>query len=95
MKKPYKYTVVSDKTKHVLWYTNTPPLIHELHTWEDSLEPKTKILKQTRTVFLDIRYEAKLRLFNYLNYTKKGLNIPKYKPFYQTEIGKSIAILNF
>jgi hypothetical protein len=95
MKKPYKYYVICDKTKRVLWFTNTPPLLDELQTWEDTNEPTTKILKQTRTVFIDTRYEAKLRLFNYLNYTKKGLDVPKYKPFYQTEIGKSVPILNF
>ena len=52
-------------------------------------------LKQTKTVYIDTSYEAKLRLFNYVNFIKKGLEIPRYRPYEGTEIGKSIPILNF
>lgn len=75
--------------------TNQEPLLYELKTWEETSEPKVKELKQTRTAYIDTRYEAKLRLFNYVNYTRKGLEIPRYRPFAGTEIGKSIPILNF
>ena len=34
-------------------------------------------------------------LYNYINYTKKGLPIPRYEPFKGTEIGISLPILNF
>ena len=49
-----------------------------------------KELKQTRTCFVDTRYKAKLRLFNYLNGGEC-----KYNPFKGTEIGKTLPILNF
>lgn len=95
MKKPFKYFVLCDKTKELLYQTNTLPLLHHLQTWEQTDNPKVKELRQTKTVYIDTRYEAKLRLFNYLNFTKKGLEIPKYRPFEGTEIGKSIPMLNF
>ena len=46
-------------------------------------------------MYIDTRYEAKLRLFNYVNFIKKGLEIPKYIPYEGTEIWKSIPVLNF
>jgi len=95
MERPYKFTVICDKTKNVVMETNQEPLLHHLQTWEDTTNPEVKFLKQTKTVYIDTRYAAKLRLFNYINYTKKGLEIPKYRPFAGTEIGKSIPILNF
>ena len=52
------------------------------------------ILKQTKICFVDTRYAAKLRLFNYLkNKTKDGLK--EYKPYANTEAGISIPILPF
>ena len=45
--------------------------------------------------YIDTRYKAKLRLYNYITFTKQGLKIPSFKPFENTEIGKSIPILNF
>jgi hypothetical protein len=75
--------------------TNEEPLLRYLQTWEETVETNVKELKQTKTVYVDTRYEAKLRLFNYVNYIRKGLEIPKYRPFKGTEIGKSIPILNF
>lgn len=95
MKKPFKYTVICDKTKKVVIETNQEPLLHQLQTWEQTSEPTVRELKQTKTVYIDTRYEAKLRLYNYVNYIKKGLEIPRYRPFAGTEIGKSIPILNF
>ena len=52
-------------------------------------------LKQTKTCYIDNRYNAKLRLYNYVTYTKNGLDIPKYKPFKNTEVGRTKPILNF
>lgn len=95
MKKPYKYTIICNKTKKVILETNLAPLLHHLETWEETPDPKIKELKQTKTVYIDIRYEAKKRLFNYLNYTKNGIKIPKYNPYKGTEIGKTLPILNF
>lgn len=95
MNKPFKYTIICDKTKNVVMETNQEPLLHQLQTWEETTDQNVKELKQTRTVYIDTRYEAKLRLFNYVNFIKKGLEIPRHKPYEGTEIGKSIPILNF
>lgn len=95
MNKPFKYTIICEKTKKVLWQTNQAPLLHQLQTWEETAELNVRELKQTKTVYMDTRYEAKLRLFNYINFIKKGLEIPIYRPYQGTEIGKSIPILNF
>lgn len=94
MERPFKYTIICDKTKNVVMETNQEPLLHHLQTWEETNNPNEKILKQTKTVYIDTRYEAKLRLFNYVTYIKQGLEIPRYNPFKGTEIGKSIPILN-
>ena len=95
MKRPYKYTIICDKTGQVVSETNQPPLLHHLQTWEETEDPNLRILKQTKTAYVDTRYEAKLRLYNFLTFTKRGLEIPKYKPLKGTEIGKTIPILNF
>lgn len=95
MNKPFKYTIICNKTKNVVIETNQEPLLHHLQTWEETTDPNVRELKQTKTAYIDTRYEAKLRLFNYVNYIKEGLEIPKYSPFSGTEIGKSIPILNF
>jgi len=95
MNKPFKYTIICDKTKNVVMETNQEPLLQQLQTWEETSEPNVRELKQTKTVYIDTRYEAKLRLCNYVNFTKKGLEIPRYRPYEGTEIGKSIPILDF
>ena len=93
MERPYKYTVWCNKTNTVVNETNVLPLIHHLKTKERVSENSFREVV-TKTVFEDVRYEAKLRLYNYITYTKKGLEIPQYKPI-QGEVGKSIPILNF
>lgn len=95
MNKPYKYTVICDKTGRVEMESNFEPSLHRLQTWEETSDPKVRVLKQTKTVYIDMRYEAKLRLYNYITYKRNGLDIPTNKPFAGTEIGKSIPILNF
>lgn len=94
MNKPYKYTIVCDLTRHIQ-ETNVEPLLHEVQTWQPTSDPNVMERKQTKTVWIDTRYEAKLRLYNYVNYIRKGLMVPKYDPFSGTEIGKTIPILNF
>lgn len=95
MKKPYKFTIFCNKTGKILSETNMPPSPYQLHTWEDTEEPNVKVLTQTKTCWVDTRYLAKLRLWNYITYTKNGLKIPRYSPYAGTEIGKSLPILNF
>ena len=95
MKKPYKYTIICNKTRNVVCEQNINPSLRDLQTYEKTSDLNVMELQQTKTAYIDTRYEAKLRLFNYINYTKKGLEIPRYRPFAGTEIGKSIPILNF
>lgn len=95
MKKPYKYTILCNKTNKVHEETNIEPRLHELQTYEPTEDPNVKVLETTRTAYIDTRYEAKLRLYNYIMYIRKGLEVPTYNPFKNTEIGKSIPILNF
>lgn len=94
MKKPFKYTIICNKTGEIVELTNITPLLHQLQTWEEVGEGVSE-LTQTKTAYMDIRYEAKLRLFNYLTFTKNGLKVPKYRPFSGTQIGISTPILNF
>ena len=91
MEKPYKYSIFCEKTRKVVKETNVEPSLRDLQT---GIDGQTK-LKQTKTCYIDNRYDAKLRLYNYVTYTKNGLEIPRYKPFAGNEIGKSIPILNF
>ena len=95
MKRPTKYTVICDKTKKVLYYTNIAPLLHELETWEQTENPSISVKKQTRTAYVNTRYDAELRLYNYITYTKRGVDIPKYNPYRGTSIGIDTPILNF
>ena len=100
MHRPKKYLVKNliDKT----WEeTNTLPPASQMqkfiadHDSPNIGRPNIGRLKTVIEVFEDTRYEAKLRLYNYVTYTRNGLEIPRYKPFAGTEIGKSIPILNF
>lgn len=99
MELPYKYFIIDNKTKEVIKYTNSHYDIqpHRLQEYVPTKEnPKVSKLEQTKTAYVDTRYDAKLRLYNYLR-RKEGLPTypPQYKPFEGTEIGKSIPILNF
>ena len=95
MDRPKKYLVkdLIDKT----WEeTNILPPASRMQKFiADHDSPNIGRLKTVMEVFEDKRYEAKLRLYNYVTYTRNGLEIPRYKPFAGTEIGKSIPILNF
>ena len=95
MKKPYKYTIVDIKHK-VIDETDDLPLCDlDLKTYEPTDKTNEFKLKQTKFVYENEHYQAELRLYNYVTYFRKGLEIPKYRPFKNTEIGKSLPILNF
>lgn len=73
MKRPFKYIIICDKTKKVVSETDQEPQLHHVQTWEETADPKVRVLKQTKTVYVDTRYEAKMRLFNYwCKINKKG-----------------------
>jgi hypothetical protein len=92
MQKPYRFTAVHNITKEYKEYNSE--MLHPRDEWQP-VDEKTRKLVNNWTVYIDTRYEAKLRLYNYLTYTKQGKEIPRYKPFQGTEIGKTIPILNF
>ena len=79
MKKPFKFTVICNKTGSIS-ETDITPVMGDLQTWELTADSKVRELRQTKTVYIDIRYQAKLRLWKYVNYTRVGKKIPKYKP---------------
>lgn len=93
IKRPFKFTIICTKTGRV-FEQNHAPTLDQLETWEDTPEPGIKERRQTKTAYINTRYEAELRLFNYI-LKKRGLEIPRYKPFDGTQIGKTLPILNF
>lgn len=95
MKKPFKFFIYCNITGEVTNRTNQEPLLHQLQTWVETDIKGTKELKQTKTAYIDTRYKARLRLYNYLTYTKNNRPIPEYNPYKDTEVGKSMPILNF
>ena len=95
MNRPYQYIIFCQKTGQT-WETNFAPTIRELQTYEPTGNPDILVLKQTKICYIDTRYPAKLRLYNYLmrkNKTKEVLK--EYQPYANTEVGKSIPILPF
>jgi hypothetical protein len=70
MKKPNKYFIICDKTKRLLLETDREPITNDLCTWEPSCVPGQSILTQTKTAYIDTRYEAKMRLYKYMRSKK-------------------------
>jgi len=66
MEKPYKFRIICDKTGKVS-KTNLEPTIQDTHTYE-SIGCGRKALVQTKTVYIDTRYEARLRLYKWLTH---------------------------
>lgn len=99
MERPKKFSIFCRKSCTFIRETNIEPRQHELLTWEytDENNLNARELVQTRDVYIDTRYEARVRLYNYVTYTKQGLPVPSsaYKPFADPEIGKSIPILGW
>jgi hypothetical protein len=93
MERPFRYTIL-DLTGAIVAECNCYPSTCSLQKWVPISENKA-ILKTIMTVYEDTRYFAKLRLYNYVTYTKNGLTIPKYNHFLNTDIGKNTPILNF
>jgi hypothetical protein len=95
MKKPFRYSIICNDTKKVVFETNVEPVTRNLQSWIDTKEPNIKELKITKTAYIDIRYNARLRLYNYVTFKRWGIDIPRYAPFIDSEIGESIPILPF
>ena len=93
MNRPFKYSIIDNESGYI-YETDIAPTLRELQTYVRTSNPNIFVLKQTKECYIDTRYEAKLRLYNYVTYVKNGLPTPKYEPFKGTEIGKSLPILN-
>jgi hypothetical protein len=93
MNRPYQYIIFCQKTGQT-WETNFAPTLRELQTYEPTESPDVFVLKQTKVCYIDTRYQAKLRLYNYLNNKTKEV-LKEYEPYADTEVGKSIPILPF
>ena len=94
MDKPRQFFSIHNVTGEIKEHIGQPSF-HLLEEWEatDDLNVRRKI--NHWTTYEDTRYEARMRLYNYVSFTKRCLEMPRYKPFRNTEIGKSIPILNF
>jgi hypothetical protein len=79
MEKPYKYAVKDNRSGEFT---------------EKNYISGYELYNMNFVVWIDTRYEAKLRLFRYWQ-KKNGIIEKRYNPFEGTEIGKSIPILNF
>jgi len=93
MEKPNKFFAIHSTTKETVYFNNL--MFAPKDRWVETENKGEFKSVYEWTIYEDTRYKAKLRLYNYLTYTKQGLEIPRYKPFEGTEIGKSIPILNF
>ena len=67
MEKPYKFSILCNKTKEFVLFTNIEPRLSDLETWENTNELGVKEKQITKTVYIDTKYKAKLRLYNYIN----------------------------
>jgi len=93
MNRPYKYSAIHNITGEIRDF-NQQPLNHQFEEWQ-KINDTDSIRVMNWIFYIDTRYAAKLRLYNYLTFTKQGKEIPRYNPYAGTEIGKSIPILNF
>jgi hypothetical protein len=90
MKRPFRYFIIDNINKGLIYETNKEPITRELMTYQPTSDPKVFILRQTKTAYIDTRYEAKIRLYNYL---RERYKIPKYQPY--KNYPKDIPILTF
>lgn len=93
MERPNKFFAIHNQTKEVRYFNSI--MSKPFEGYEETEIKGTFKPANNWTIYEDLRYEAKLRLYNYITYTKQGLEIPRYKPFAGTQIGISIPILNF
>lgn len=71
MNKPFRYSILCSKTNRMQAWGNTPPESWRLKTYESTEKEGERVLMQTKTAYIDTRYDAKIRLYNYLKKTGK------------------------
>lgn len=96
MKKPVRFTLIHKVTKKEKDFVSyrTTPILDDVCEWVEIGNGASQYLPMW-DVWEDKRYTAKLRLWKYLTYYKQGREESKYRPYKNTEIGKTIPILNF
>jgi len=94
MERPHRFMVIDKMDKELSYDTDMCPILADLETWQPSGKPNEFKRVQTKECYIDSRYFAKIRLYEYL-LDKNGFAKDIYKPFAGTEIGKSIPILGF
>lgn len=68
MQRPYRFTIICNKTGKTT-LTDFPPRSMDLETWEPVEGAKGQFeLKQTKTAYIDTRYEARIRLWRYVTH---------------------------
>jgi len=76
MERPRKYTVICNKTKRVLQQSDIFPHVSA---------------HRGATIWEDVRYYARLRLYNRVTFKTF---VPRYTPYKNTIIGKYVPILD-
>ena len=91
MSRPHRYHILDKITRN--WEeTDIQPRLDELQTYRPTERPDAFRRGETKACYIDLRYEAKLRLYNYL---KKKCGVPEPERWADPETGKSKPILNF
>lgn len=87
MEKPYRFYLMHKVTKEIKPFVHyrSVPLLEDVQDWV-KVDDKVSVKQVVFDVIEDTRYEAKLRLWKYINKVS-------YQPYKGTEIGKSIPIL--
>lgn len=96
MKKPVQFTLIHKVTKQQKDFISyrTTPILDDVCEWVVIGEGVKQYLPMW-DVWEDKRYEARLRLWKYLVCNIQGREESKYQPYKNSEIGKTIPILNF
>jgi len=94
MERPRRFMVIDKMDKQLGYDTDMCPVLGDLETWQPSGAVNEFKRVQTKECYKDARYEARIRLYEYL-LDKNGFPKDRYKPFSGTEIGKSLPILGF
>lgn len=94
MKKPHRFTLVHKITGKEKSFSSyyTYPTTEDVSEWVEISEG-VKQWQEVYTVYEDMRFKARLRLWKYLTYFKQGKEEPKYQPYKNWD--KNVPILNF
>ena len=91
MEKPYRFFAIHNETKETIEFDHAGFAPRAVTKETEVKGVFTEV--EMWTVYEDTRYKARLRLYNYVTYTKQGLEPPRYRPYANTQIGISIPIL--